>query len=86
VYRFLLLYVRYGEGDTHQCYAEGLIHFDKSVYVRGFWKQEGSLGDFGNMHDHFGNMHDLRCWLRDNDDLLLWRIQMIDEIPKGEQP
>lgn len=77
MYRFLLLYVRYGDSGEHQCYAEGLIHFDKSVYVRGFWKKEGSLG-------YFGNMHDLKCWLRDNEDLLLWRIQMIDEIPRDD--
>lgn len=75
MYRFLLLYVSYGESGSRQCFAEGLVHFDRSVYVRDFWIEEGK---------YFGDMHRLRCWLRDNNDLLFWRIQMIDEIPKGE--
>lgn len=68
MYRFLVLYSKYSDPGFH--YAEGLIQFDKSVYVRCFSPSNGPF---------FGDMHHLECSLRDNDDLGFWRIQMIDK-------
>ena len=70
MYRFLLLYV--GTMNGQQRFAEGLVHVDKSVYVRGFYPEEGKL-----YHD----LYALKCALRDNEDIHSWHIQMIDEIP-----
>lgn len=75
MYRFLVLFTDYSSNQGR--YAEGLIQYDGSIYVRGFSPSNGPF---------FGDMHHLRCSLRDNEDLRSWRIQMIDEMPKrGEQ-
>lgn len=71
MYRFLVLYSKHS--DPVLLYAEGLIQFDGAVYVRCFSPVNGPF---------FGDMHHLKCWLRDNDDLIFWRVQMIDEIVK----
>jgi hypothetical protein len=67
--RFLVLYVGY---DDKQYFAEGLIHIDKSVYVRGFL-EEGKL---------FIDIHAVGHYFRDNDDIRSYHIQMIDEVEK----
>ena len=70
MYRFILLYCRYGE--INQCFAEGLVCIDGGVYVRGFYPEEGKL---------YGDLYTLRCAMRDNETIRWWYIQMIDEIP-----
>lgn len=69
MYRFLLLYV---SDDGLQYFAEGLVHVDKSVYVRGFYPEEGKL---------YGDLYALKCAMRDNENIRDFHIQMIDEIP-----
>lgn len=66
--RFLALYL--DRDDNRQYYAEGLVHFDGAVYVRGFYPEVGKL---------FADMNALKNYLRDNDDIWHTHIQMIDE-------
>ncbi len=66
--RFLLLYMLFG--DPHHYYAEGLVHFDRSVYVCGFCPEGGKL---------FGDLLNMEHYMRDNEDIYSFRIQMIDE-------
>jgi hypothetical protein len=70
--RFIVLYSRHENGV--QCYAEGVVCFDRAVWVRGFSKAENTL---------FIDMHALQCYLRDNGDLWMYHIQMIDEKPSA---
>ncbi len=46
MYRFLLLYI--DNDDERQYFAEGLIHVDRSVYVRGFSPKEGEY--YGDLY------------------------------------
>ena len=68
MYRFIVLYV--GD-DYRQYFAEGLIHVDKTVYVRGFYPEEGKL---------YADIYVLKRALRDNESIRSWHIQMIDEM------
>ena len=70
MYRFILLYISYDNGQQH--FAERLVHVDGSAYVRGFYPEEGKP-----YHD----LYSLRCAMRDNESIHSWHIQMIDEIP-----
>lgn len=70
MYRFILLYIDHDDG--RQYFAEGLIHVDRSVYIRGFYPEEGKL---------YGDLYALKCAMRDNEDIRSFHIQMIDEIP-----
>jgi hypothetical protein len=51
-------------------YAEGLIHVDGSVYLRGFYEKENKL---------FFDMNGLKNHLRDNEDIQHYHILMIDK-------
>jgi hypothetical protein len=50
-------------------YAEGLIHFDGSVYVDGFYPEEGKP---------YGDLEALKNALRDNDGIRHWYILLLD--------
>jgi hypothetical protein len=64
--RFLLLYTKYG--DTNQYYAEGLVHLDGAVYVRGFFMDRLPI-----------DLYALNNRLRDDETIQTYHIHMIDE-------
>jgi hypothetical protein len=67
VRRFLVLYSDARTEVTH--YAEGLIHYDGTVYLRSFYPEEGKL---------FLDIQALRNYLRDNEDIWHVNIHMLD--------
>lgn len=64
---FLLLYTCWD--DTKQYFAEGLIHIDGAVYVRGFYPELGKL---------YGSLLDMKNDMRDNRDIRSYHIVMLD--------
>lgn len=66
--RFLVLYTDAFSGRHH--YAEGLIHYDQTVYLRGFYPEEGKP---------FSSIRDMETSLKENDGIESVHIQMIDE-------
>lgn len=70
MYRFLLLYI--DNDDERQYFAEGLIHIDGSIYIRGFYPSKDKI-----WHD----LHAMKCAMRDNENIRSFHVQMIDEIP-----
>lgn len=69
MYRFLLLYI--DNDDERQYFAEGLVHVDGSVYVRGFYPEEGKL---------YGDLYVLKRAMRDNENIRYFHVHVIDEI------
>jgi hypothetical protein len=70
--RFLLLYSYHD--DEIQRFAEGLIHYDETVYVRGFYPKE--------MARTYYDLLALKSYLRDNDQVRSFNIVMIDQEAK----
>lgn len=68
--RFLLLYIT---DDRIQRFAEGLVHFDGAVYVRGFYRSVGEL---------FYDLNGLKNALRDDEGINSFHICMFDEVPQ----
>jgi hypothetical protein len=71
--RFFLLWTDGEDYVTgHQYYAEGLIHVDEAVYVRGFYAYEvGTL---------FKDIEALKEYLANKDYVRSYHIYMLDEV------
>lgn len=68
MYRFIVLYI--GD-DFRQYFSEGLIHVDKTVYVRGSYCEKDQ---------RYEDLYTLKLALRDNEKIRHWHIQMIDVV------
>ena len=71
---FLLLYVSHINVPSH-CFAEGLVHVDGSVYVRGIQPKNGEL---------FFSLLDLKHHMRDLDGIHSYHIVMFDSLDTTE--